>query len=154
MDRRSFLKLLGAAPLVIAAPSLAEIWIPPQQEIIIPPELTETIVEGNTVCGWVVPFDMAEDVYDMLNDHDAPHMRQQFGTDAIMYFPKKTPILLLTGNVNFDNRIYNPNSAHLLGKKQRINQRFRWHGAGKMPEGGTQFRILQSWNDSSQMVLQ
>ena len=154
MDRRSFLKLLGAAPLVIAAPSLAEIWIPPQQEIIVPPKLTETIAEGNTVCGWVVPVNIAEDVYDMLNDQDLPHMRQQFGVDAISYFPPKTPILVLAGNVNFDNRIYHPDSGHLFGKKQPVNLRFTWRGTTKMPEGGTEFRILQSWDNSSRMVLQ
>jgi len=183
LDRRSFLKLLGAAPLVIAAPSLAEIWIPPQQEIIVPPKLTETIAEGNTVCGWVVPVNIAEDVYDMLNDQDLPHMRQQFGVDAISYFPPKTPILLLAGNVSFDSRIKlnettsvtthsrsytimdNKGMIHTVQgeqdhysnsfrRMQPINRRFKWRGTSNMPEGGTEFRILQSWDDSSRMVLQ
>jgi len=146
MDRRSFLKLFGAAPLVIAAPSLAEIWIPPQQKIIVPPEIKDTIVKGNTICGWVVPMKMAGDVYDMLNDYEAPQMRQQFAADAFSYFPPKTPILLLAGNVLFERkRVYS---------LQPIMRRFSWTGTTSMPENGNKYRILQNWDDSSRMVLQ
>jgi hypothetical protein len=142
MDRRDFLKILGAAPLVIALPSLGQIWLPPEQGIIVPPEISKTIVEGNTICGWAIPFSEMELVDENWRNEDFKYFRAEFMEDAITYFPPKTSVMLLAGDV----------IERKFGVRQPIRTRFVWHGAGSMPAGGRQFRIMKSWNDSSEML--
>jgi hypothetical protein len=142
MDRRDFLKILGAVPLVIAAPSLGQIWLPPEQEIIVPPEISKTIVEGNTICGWAIPFNEMEMVAENFEIDDLRQFHSEFMSDAIMYFPPKISILLLAGDV-IERR---------YGVRQPARTRFIWHGVDSMPSGGKQFRVMKSWNDSSEML--
>lgn len=143
LDRRSFLKILGATPLVIAAPALGQIWLPPEQEIIVPAEISKTIVEGNTVCGWVIPLSEMEAVnINFTTDYTKQLFKGEFMQDAIMYFPSKTPIMLLAGDIIERRR----------GVRQPIRTRFIWRGTGSIPAGGKQFGVMRTWNNSLEIL--
>jgi hypothetical protein len=131
MTRRGFLKTLAASALVIAAPSMATIWVPEQPELALPLEpVIQASLNGDLVYGWILPRDMG----DLSTLQDDLHMIQEtLFEDAFRYFPPNAPIMLLAGEP-------------IARARRNELQRFVWRGNGSpIMTGGTTMRAVATW---------
>lgn len=131
LSRRGFLGLLGgAAALVVVAP-MAKIWVPAEQEIIMP-EAFEAARTGNLICGWLMSGIPTSDM-------GLQTLRESLLGQAFE-FPSKVPLMILQHSWTMGHNAY------------RFN-RFFYRGAGDPNVGGNKVKVLASWANAESMVL-
>jgi hypothetical protein len=156
LTRRGFLKLVGAAPLVIAAPALCRLWVPEQSALVLPEEqeivipLAQASVNGDVVFGWITSADMRglppEDLHAWLA-HDS------------MLFPDGAPIMLIDGATEYeaDFPAWQATGYETYGNPRgsagmRRQHRFAWRGSGSPLTEGDRFTLRAGWKNRDELL--
>lgn len=130
MNRRGFLKLIGAVPLVIAAPSLGRLWVPEvPQEIALPMKpVIDASQHGEIICGWLFTAAMG----------DPEDYRRILLEDAHGYFPLTAPLMVL--------------HKELVERRGRGFRRFIWRGNGAPIARGEEMKTIAVWANLGELA--
>lgn len=130
MTRRGFLQLLGAAPVVIAMPATARIWVPeaPAEIALAMEPAVEASQQGRVICGWLFTREMG----------DPELYRQVLLEDAHDYFSPIAPLMVLEREVD--------------RWPHRGFRRFMWRGSGEPITDGQQMKTLAIWRNLAELV--